>query len=47
MAKRDIISRVIKHCDEDRQCTPTPNRTDVSGTGITFPDRANLSEAAA
>jgi hypothetical protein len=47
IAKRDIISRVIECCDEDRQCTPTPNRIDVSGTGITLPGCANVSEAAA
>jgi hypothetical protein len=41
--QRDIISTVIKCCDEDRQCTHTPNRVYVFGTGITLPDRADYS----
>jgi hypothetical protein len=47
IAKRDIISRIIELGDEDRQCTSTPNRLDVSGRGITLPGRADVSEAAA
>jgi hypothetical protein len=43
--ERDVISRVIERCDEDRQCTP--NRVDVFGTGITLPGRAGVSQAAA
>jgi hypothetical protein len=34
--EKGIISRVIERCNEDRQCTRTPNRVDVFGTGITF-----------
>jgi hypothetical protein len=37
----------IEGYDKDRQCTPTPNRIDVSGTGMTLPDRVDVSEAAA
>jgi hypothetical protein len=44
---RDFISWVIECCDEDRQRTPTPNTVDVSGTGITLPDHADVSQAAA
>jgi hypothetical protein len=44
---RDIFSRLIVRCDEDRQCTPTPNRVYVFGTGITLPGRADVSQAAA
>jgi hypothetical protein len=29
ISSRDIISRVIERCDEDRQCTSAPNRMDV------------------
>jgi hypothetical protein len=47
IAKRDIISRAIEHCDEERQYTPTPNRVDVSGTGMILPGCADVSEAAA
>jgi hypothetical protein len=46
ITKRDVISRVIEGCDGDRQRTRTPNRTDVSGTGIRLPVRADVSEAA-
>jgi hypothetical protein len=45
--KRDIVSRVIEHCDEDIQHTTTPNRVDVSGTGITLPGCADVSQAVA
>ena len=45
--ERDSISRVIKRCDEDRQCIRTPNRVDVFGTGITLPGRDVVSQAAA
>jgi hypothetical protein len=45
--ERDIISRVIEGCLEDRQCAPTPNRIDVSGTAITLPGHADVSQAAA
>jgi hypothetical protein len=38
---------VIARCDEGRQRTPTRNRTDVCGTGITLPGRADVSQAAA
>jgi hypothetical protein len=41
---RDIISRLIDLCDEDRQCTRTTNKVDVFGTGIT---RDDVSQAAA
>jgi hypothetical protein len=44
---RDITRRVIERFAEDRQCTPTPNRTDASRTGITLPGRADVSETAA
>jgi hypothetical protein len=47
MANRDIISRAIECCDEDKQCPPTSNRIDVSGTGITLPGHADVSEAVA
>jgi hypothetical protein len=45
--ERDIISRVIERCDEDRQCTRTPNRVDVFGTDVTLPGHADVSQAAA
>ena len=44
---RDIISRVIEHCDEDRHCTRTPKTVDVFGIGITLHDHAVLNQAAA
>jgi hypothetical protein len=45
--ERGIMSRVIERCDGDRQCTRTPNRVDVFGTGITLPGHADVSQAAA
>jgi hypothetical protein len=45
--ERDVTSRVIERCHEDRQCTPTPNKVDVSGTGTTYPGHADVSQAAA
>jgi hypothetical protein len=45
--ERDSMSRVIERCDEDRQCTRTPNRVDVYGTCIILPGRADVSQAAA
>ena len=45
--ERDIISRLIELCNEDIECTRTPNRVDVSGTGITLPGHADVSQAAA
>jgi hypothetical protein len=45
--ERGIISRIIERCDKDRQCTRTPNRVDVFGTGITFPDHADVRQAEA
>jgi hypothetical protein len=45
--KERDISCVIERCLEDRQCTPTPNRVDVFGTGTTLPGRADVSQAAA
>jgi hypothetical protein len=44
--KRDIISTVIERCYEDKH-TSTPNRIEVSGTDITLPNRADVSDAAA
>jgi hypothetical protein len=44
--KRDIISAVIERCNEDKH-TSRPNRTQVSGTDITLPNRADVSAAAA
>jgi hypothetical protein len=45
--ENDTVRRVIKRCDEDRQCTRTPNRVDVFGTCITLPGEADVSQAAA
>jgi hypothetical protein len=39
-AERDLITRVIEHCDKGRHCIPTPNRIDVFRTGIILPCRA-------
>jgi hypothetical protein len=47
ISNKVIHSRVIERCDEHRQCTPTSKRVDVSGTGITLPGRADVSEAVA
>jgi hypothetical protein len=44
---RDIISSVIERCGEDRPRTPTPNRVDVFGRGITLPGRADVSQTTA
>jgi hypothetical protein len=44
---KGIISRVVEHCDDDRQCTRTTNRVDVFGTGITLSSHAHMSQAAA
>jgi hypothetical protein len=41
------MSRIIVHCDEHRQCTPTPNRLHVSATGITLSGSADMSKAVA
>ena len=38
---------VIECCDEDRQCTCTPKRIDVFGTGITLSGCDDVSQAAA
>jgi hypothetical protein len=46
-SKGDIITEVMEHCDEDRQCTPTPNRLHVSGTGITLSGYADMGKAMA
>jgi hypothetical protein len=44
---RDIISRVIEHCDEDRQRNLIPNMVSIFGTGNILPGRADVSQAAA
>jgi hypothetical protein len=44
---RDIISKVIERCDEDKKSTRTPNRVDVFGTRITLPGYADVSQAEA
>jgi hypothetical protein len=43
----DIISSIIERYEEDRQCTPTPNTANVSGTGTTLPGHADVSQALA
>jgi len=38
-----ILTQKQFHCD--RQCTPTPNKVDVFGTGKTLPGRGDLNQA--